>query len=195
MRESAGSTSASRGRGTSASGHANSNNGSGQSMLDTFLGSRSTTTPAQSTRTPCQILRSCAEDSPANHSRRPASEKDWPTPEVMYALRSLGLLKPDSHNICFSKTSPAYCLTPKGKRLPASYPRWMKWGMMSHGRSLTGQISWRSNASVSSLSDVLETVVPAKYYLSKQAKERLVRMDREKRKRRAGGAAGALCRL
>lgn len=68
----------------------------------------------------------------------------------------------------------------------------MKWGMMSHGRSLTGQIFWRSNASVSSLSDVLETVVPAKYYLSKQAKERLIRRDQEKRKRKTGVVAIAV---
>ena len=185
----------SRGQDTNASAPASPKAGKEQSMLDAFLGSKSTRTPAKSTRTPYQILRSCAADSHARRSQTPECEGDWPTPEVISALRSLGLLRPGSHNICFSKTSPVFSITKTGKRTKPSSPRWMMWGMMSRGKSWTGRIGYRSNASVSSLSELLEEVVPRKYYLSRRAKEQLIRRDAEKRERKMGGGARVLSRL
>ena len=171
----------SRGQDTNASAPASPKAGKEQSMLDAFLGSKSTRTPAKSTRTPYQILRSCAADSHARRSQTPECEGDWPTPEVISALRSLGLLKPDSHNICSSKTSQPYSTTKTGRHLKPSAHRWMKWGMMSHGRSLTANISYRSNASVSTLSDVLEDQVPDKYFLSQDAKRGILERDAKNR--------------
>ena len=53
--------------------------------------------------------------------------------------------------------------------------RWMSWGTMSHGKSLTARISVSPNPeSACILSDILESDVPEKYYLSQTQMQRLL---------------------
>ena len=59
--------------------------------------------------------------------------------------------------------------------LRPSSVRWMNWGTMSHGKSLTARISVSPNPeSACILSDILEKDVPEKYYLSQTQMQRLL---------------------
>jgi len=94
--------------------------------------------------------------------------------EVHSFLKLRGLLKKKSHAIFFWKMSKVFYLTTKGRHsLPSSEPL-MKWGMMQNGRLLTANISFHKIGNASSLSDILEGVVPDKYFLSEKMTRKLV---------------------
>lgn len=60
-------------------------------------------------------------------------------------------------------------------RLRPSSVRWMNWGIMSHGRCLTAQISeFPNSAKECCLSDILEKNPEAKYYLSRKQTQKLL---------------------
>ena len=68
------------------------------------------------------------------------------------------------------KMSPAFYPAIEGEILPLSFNRWLSGGMAFAGGYLTLNISALPNAAaVCSLSQVLETDVPQKYYLSGKA--------------------------
>ncbi len=53
--------------------------------------------------------------------------------------------------------------------------RWMNWGTMSHGNVLTARITVSRNPERGCiLSDILEPVVPEKYYLSQKQMEKIL---------------------
>ena len=69
-----------------------------------------------------------------------------------------------------SKTSPAYSAQTMDGTLPSSFRGWSNSGMAFAGGYLTLSTSeWPSDADVCSLSDILETDVPPKYFLSARA--------------------------
>ena len=73
------------------------------------------------------------------------------------------------------KMFPASYRTTAAGRLQPSSLRWMTWGTMSRGRSLTAKILESPNpARGCILSDILEENVPAKYFLSQAQMERLL---------------------
>ena len=79
------------------------------------------------------------------------------------------------HLFCCLKMFPACCRMTKAGLLRPSSVRWMSWGTMSHGKSLTARISVSPNpASACILSDILEKDVPEKYFLSQTQMQRLL---------------------
>ena len=63
----------------------------------------------------------------------------------------------------------------RGLRSRRSSERWMDWGMMWNGRCLTQRPTFPKAASGSSLSDILETHVPNKYFLSLDRLQHLIK--------------------
>lgn len=96
-------------------------------------------------------------------------------PEERCSLKSLEL--PALKDLAFSslKTFPdSYRMTGAGRLRPSSV-RWMNWGIMSHGRCLTAQISEFPNSEKECcLSDILEKNPEAKYYLSRKQTQKLL---------------------
>ena len=76
---------------------------------------------------------------------------------------------------CFLKMFPDCFRMTKAGLLRRSSVRWTNWGMMSHGKCLTARISESPNPERECiLSDILETDVPEKYYLSQKQMELLL---------------------
>ena len=182
---SAGSTSDSKGQATPASAPANPTQKSGQSTLDTFRASRSPTMPAASTRTQCLTLMYFVEDFLARLSRMPDEGLASPTPGVMSALRSHGLLEPKNHRFYSLRTCQAYLLTQKGQHLRPSSLRWMRLGTMRSGRCWTANVGYRKAGAVSTLSDILEERVPERYFLSMETQRKIGERAMAKLDRRA----------
>lgn len=90
-------------------------------------------------------------------------------------LRSHELPPLKDHLFCCLKMFPDCCRMTKAGLLRPSSVRWMSWGTMSHGKSLTARISVSPNPeSVCILSDILESDVAEKYYLSQTQMQRLL---------------------
>lgn len=97
------------------------------------------------------------------------------TQEALSFLKSPELPPLKDHHFCFLKTFPVSFRMTKAGLLRQSSIRWMNWGTMSHGRCLTARISESPNPERECiLSDILETDVPEKYYLSQKQMERLL---------------------
>lgn len=114
-------------------------------------------------------------DSLAKRSLLPENEADLATPEVLSFLRSQDALGKNSHAFVCLRTSKAYYLTTKGQHSLPSYPRWMNWGTTVNGKCLTAKISvFPKTESECSLSDILETEVDQKYFLSEEQTEKIL---------------------
>ncbi len=102
---------------------------------------------------------------------------DWLENEADSGGSSIELLRNFVHNGLLLKMSPAFC-HPMGEEtwVPSS-GRWGNSGMGGPTQALTlNTLVWRNDASVCSLSDVLETgPVPQKYYLSARAARGILR--------------------
>ena len=82
-------------------------------------------------------------------------------------LRSPELPPLKDHHFCFLKMFPDCFRMTKAGLLRRFSVRWMNWGTMSHGRCLAARISEFPNPERECiLSDILETDVPEKYFLS-----------------------------
>ena len=103
------------------------------------------------------------------------SEGALKMPEERCSLKSLGLPALKDLTFCSLKTFPdSFRMTGAGRLRPSSV-RWMNWGIMSHGRCLTAQISEFPNSEKECcLSDILEKNPEAKYYLSRKQTQKLL---------------------
>lgn len=111
------------------------------------------------------------EARPANPSASQDSEVDWLTRVATSCLPILRLLHAIGPSGWFGRTSPVSCRQEVGGILVPSLEGWQSSGMGSPTEFWTLNTSaWPSDASVCSLSDVLETgEVPQRYFLSAQA--------------------------
>ena len=104
-----------------------------------------------------------------------SAEDSKMTQEALSFLRSPELPPLKDHLFCCLKMFPDCCRMTKAGLLRPSSVRWMSWGTMSHGKSLTARISVSPNPeSVCILSDILESDVAEKYYLSQTQMQRLL---------------------
>ena len=118
-----------------------------------------------------------AEEPPASLSASPDSERDWQTRVATSCSPLVPLLQGIAPAGWFGRTSPAFChRTEDGTLLPSS-GRWKNSGMGSPTGFLTLSTSeWPSDASVCSLSDVLETGdVPQRFFLTERACQGILR--------------------
>jgi hypothetical protein len=112
-----------------------------------------------------------AEALPANHSQSPDFEQDWLTRVAISCLPLEQLLMQLGPNGWYGRTSPEFCTLTEGEILEPSSGCYQNSGMGSPTKFMTlNTLDWPSDASVCSLSDILETGdVPQQYYLSATA--------------------------
>lgn len=136
------------------------------------------------TRPPCRISTLFAAVFPVSLSVSPDSAEDFKmTQEALSFLRSPELPPLKDHLFCSSKMFPVCFRMTKAGLLRPSSVRWMSWGTMSHGKSLTARISAFPNPeSVCILSDILEKDVPEKYFLSQTQMQRILSNSLEAQK-------------
>ena len=125
---------------------------------------------------PSEQLTLFAEASPARMLAWPDAARDWLESEADFGLSSTEFLQSLARDGLLSRTSPAcYPATADGT-LPPSFEGWSNSGMACAGGYLTLSISeWPSEGVVCSLSAILETDVPRKYYLSARAARGILR--------------------
>ena len=117
-----------------------------------------------------QQLTLFAEDFRVKTCPLPESGRAWLESDQGFIGRCAALSESLSRSGLLSKTSPAYYQATAGTTLPSSFAGWQNAGIASLGEFLTLSISeWPSAAAVCSLSEVLETDVPPKYFLSATA--------------------------
>ena len=133
-------------------------------------------TQEKSTRKTCLISTLFARVFPVRAFQSQDCEKDLKmTQEELSFLKSPELPPLKDHHFCFLKMFPACLAMTKAGLLRQSSIRWMNWGTMSHGKCLTARISESPNPERECiLSDILETDVSEKYYLSQKQMERLL---------------------
>src|SRR5690625_1802428 len=104
------------------------------------------------------------------------NEKDLKTLEGLYSLKSLVSPISSNHAIYSLRTSKDYStMTTEIPSRPSSEP-WMNSGMMRNGICLTLKtLEFHKTESECSLSDILEENVPEKYFLSKEATQKLLK--------------------
>ena len=106
----------------------------------------------------------------AKTSRLPEIGRAWLESKASYGSSSIEFLRRLGRLGLLSKTSPACYPATGGGILPPSFAGWSNSGMASPGGYLTLSISESPNDAVeSSLSDILETDAPQKYFLSPKA--------------------------
>lgn len=118
----------------------------------------------------------CAVDSPVRTCPLPESGRDWLESDQDSGLSSIAFLQSLSRDGWSSKTSPAcYPLTEDGT-LPPSFAGWQDSGICRPGECWTlSTLEYPNDAAVCSLSDVLETDAPHKYFLSARAARGILR--------------------
>ena len=95
--------------------------------------------------------------------------------EELYSLRSCDLLKKESLKFYSQKTWQDFSTTKEESHSMSSSIQWQNWGILSNGKCLTADISEsRRIEKECSLSDILETNVDEKYFLSQQTIQRLM---------------------
>ncbi len=124
-----------------------------------------------------QLSMFSAEEPPVNPSQSQDSEKDWMTRVATSCLPFLPLLNDIGPSGWSGRTSPAFCPPMEDGTLAPSSEGWQSAGMGSHTGCLTLSISeWPKDASVCSLSDILETgTVPQRFFLSSTACKGILR--------------------
>ena len=100
----------------------------------------------------------------------PESARDWLESEAGFGSSSIAFLTSLGRDGLLSKMSPAYYPATTDETLPRSFAGWSNSSMASYGGFLTLSTSeWPNDGDVCSLSEVLETDVAPKYYLSARA--------------------------
>ena len=124
----------------------------------------------RSTEETPQQLTLFAEDSPARTFPLPDAARAWLESEAAYGLSFVEFWRTLDRHGLLSRMSPAcYRLTEEGT-LPSSFTGWGNSGISRPGACLTlSTTEWHKNAVVCSLSQVSETDVPRKYFLSARA--------------------------
>ena len=116
------------------------------------------------------------EDSRVRMYQLPDAARDWLESEAGFGSSSIAFSQNLNRDGLLSKTSPACYPATEGKTLPSSFAGWSSAGMASPGGYLTLSISdCPSAAVVCSLSEVLETDVPRRYFLSARAARGILR--------------------
>ena len=116
-----------------------------------------------------------AEDSLVRLFQSLESGEDLVTAEEPYFLRLQELLGLSDLHFCVLRMFPDSCRMTKAGHFRPSLLRFMSWGTMSHGRCLTARISVSLKQERECiLSDILESDVPAKYFLSETQMRRLL---------------------
>ena len=135
-----------------------------------------------------------SEEHLASHSQSPASEEEWLTTVVTWPFNSLRLLADCGPAGWFGRMSPASCRATKDGTLVPSSGAWANSGMGGPIEPLTLSSSdWPSDASVCSLSDILETGdVPQRYFLSARACAGILRRAEKRGKELPPSLAEAL---
>jgi len=125
-----------------------------------------------------------AEGSPAKTYQLPGAAKAWLESEAGSGSSSAAFLESLRRDGLSSRTSPAYYPPMEAGTLPSSFEGWSNSGIASPGGCWTlSTLEWPSDAVVCSLSDILETDVPPKYFLSARAAAGILRRA-EKRGRK-----------
>lgn len=128
----------------------------------------------------CQTSISCAEDSLVRLSALLGKEEDLKILEEHSSLRSLGSLGLKDLNYCSWKTSKDFCHTITGEPLELSSQPFLTWGIFANGRYLTARVSESHKIGKGcSLSDILETEVDEKYFLSERLVNTLLNKDHQ----------------
>ena len=132
----------------------------------------------QSTQRALETLISSLE---AFHARVFRSQDaDWVsmTNEVICSLKLQDSLKPSDLRFFSLKMFPDCYRITKGKLSRSSLPNFPNWGIVLNGWCLTARISEsHSNGGGCTLSDILETNVPAEYSLSEAAMRKLLSLS------------------
>lgn len=116
-----------------------------------------------------------AADSPAKLSRSQENDLDLMTQEERCSLSFADLPRLSSRKSSCSKTLKDYCLTTMDELSTQSSIRWGNLGMISNTKCLTLKISaYPKTENVCSLSDILETEVDEKYFLSEEQQIKLL---------------------
>ena len=117
-----------------------------------------------------------AGDSPARTYRWPVAAKVWLERDRDSGLSSIEFLRSLRQDGLSSRMSLACCPLTTGKTLASSFEGWRNSGICRPGESWTLNTSeWPSDAAVCSLSDILETDVPQRYFLSRRAAQGILR--------------------
>ena len=117
-----------------------------------------------------------AAGSRAKTYQLPESARDWLESEADFGSSSIAFLQSLGRDGLSSRTSPACYPHQEGQTLPSSFAGWSNSGMACAGGYLTLSMpEYHSDAAVCSLSDILETDVPRKYYLSARAARGILR--------------------
>ena len=123
----------------------------------------------------CRTLISYAEDSHANPSVLLETDVDLKMQEALSFLNLHVLPLPKDLVICCLKMYPVSCRMIKGKPSPVSSIRFANWGISLNGWCLTRKISESpSQDAECSLSDILMSDVPDKYYLTEKQIQKLL---------------------
>jgi hypothetical protein len=139
-----------------------------------------TATSVRSTQLQFQTVTSSLEASPVNLFQWLESVKGSPTFVERSFLKLLGSSKPKDLKFFSLKTLKASFQRKTGSAsLPFSID-WMNSGIVSNGKCLTLQTGFPKQGSVSSLLDICEKEVPARYYLSPNAVKRLLNLESQK---------------
>ena len=117
-----------------------------------------------------------AAGSHAKTYQLPESARAWLESEADFGSSSIAFLQSLGQDGLLSRTSPACYPHQQGQTLPSSFAGWSNSGMACAGGYLMLSTSeYPSDAAVCSLSDILETDVPRKYYLSARAARGILR--------------------
>src|SRR3990172_3613533 len=125
-----------------------------------------------------------AVDSPARMSPLQESGRALLESEADYGSSLQELLTNLSRSGLLSRMSPVFYPATKENILPSSFNGWRNAGMALPGGCLTLSISeFPNDADVCSLSEVLETEAPQKYYLSPRAAHGIIRRAEKRGKK------------
>ena len=116
-----------------------------------------------------QTLTSLFEDFPASRSRSVGQEKALQMSEAIFSLNLPEFLKIKDLGIFCLRTYPDSWGLIRGELLPKSLKRFANWGTAWNGVCITAPIIFPKSEKEYILQDVLELIVPAKYWLSAEA--------------------------
>lgn len=109
-------------------------------------------------------------------------EKALTIPAELYSL-SLPESSETSDLRLFSlKTSEVFLSIIKGKPSKKSFLRFLNWGILLSGVCLTQEVGFPKNENASTLSDIIEPIVPEKYLISKNAAAQICTRSSAERK-------------
>ena len=139
-----------------------------------------------------QTTKSSVRDHPAPPSRKQDSNEDSTIPEDNSFSRLAGLPGLNNPNTYSWKTLQDYYTTTEDEPLPESSIRFGTVGMWDHGAVSTARHSYLNLETEFTLSHVLDTNPPERYYLSRTAIEKHIRYAMRSRKRHTGFGATLL---